>query len=121
VEDQRQGWRLRHRVSDAPSGGPLTVIFARREDARRGGRPGLLSQARSSGRRYGLNHRPAGAGQLTGARRSARRASARQGAAGRRHTVCGWPTAPPLLAHGGARFATDGISRELRARAEARP
>jgi hypothetical protein len=37
VEDHRQGWRLRHRVSDAPLGAPLTVIFARREDARRGG------------------------------------------------------------------------------------
>jgi hypothetical protein len=35
VEDHRQGWRLRHRVSDAPPGAPLTVIFARRQDARR--------------------------------------------------------------------------------------
>ena len=37
--------------------------------------------------RYGLSHRPAGAGQSTGVRRRARRASARQGAAGRRPTV----------------------------------
>ena len=97
-EDQCQGWRLRHRVSDAPLGAPLTVIFARREDARRGGRPGQITQARSPGQRYGLSHRPAGAGQLTGVRRRARRASARQGAAGRRPTVRGWPTAPLLLA-----------------------
>ena len=48
-EDQCQGWRLRHRVSDAPLGAPLTVIFARREDARRGGWPGQMTQERSSG------------------------------------------------------------------------
>ena len=51
-----------------------------------------------TGRRYGLSHGPAGAGHLTGVRRRARRASARQGAAGRRPTVRGWLTAPPLLA-----------------------
>jgi hypothetical protein len=32
-EDQCQGWRLRHRVSDAPLGALLTVIFARPQDA----------------------------------------------------------------------------------------
>ena len=64
--------------------------------------PGARRTARSdyagavTGQRYGLRHRPAGAGQLTGVRRRARRASARQGAAGRRPTVRGWPTAPPL-------------------------
>ena len=33
-EDHSQGWRLRH-PKDAPLGAPLTVIFARRENARR--------------------------------------------------------------------------------------
>ena len=60
--------------------------------ARRTARPDQAAAV--TGQRYGLRHRPAGAGQLTGVRRRARRASARQGAAGRRPTVCGWPTAP---------------------------
>jgi hypothetical protein len=49
-------------------------------------------QGRSLAQRYGLCHRPAGAGQLTGVRHRARRASARQGAAGRRPTVRGRPS-----------------------------
>jgi hypothetical protein len=53
-------------------------------------------QAPPPGRRYGLSHRLAGAGELTGVRRRVRRASARQGAAGRRPTVGGLPTALPL-------------------------
>jgi integrase len=50
-----------------------------------------MTQARSPGSVTGLCHRPAGAGELTGVRRRARRAPARQGAAGRRPTVCGCP------------------------------
>jgi hypothetical protein len=57
----------------------------------RGGRPGQMTQARSPGSVTGLCHRPAGAGELTGVRRRARRAPARQGPAGRRATVCGCP------------------------------
>ena len=35
VEDQRQGWRLRHRVSDASVASALEGDLARRQDARR--------------------------------------------------------------------------------------
>jgi len=35
VEDQRQGWRLRHRVSDASVASALDGDLARRQDARR--------------------------------------------------------------------------------------
>jgi hypothetical protein len=77
VEDQCQGWRLRHRVSDAPSGAPLTVIFARRQDARREEDGPVRYAGAVTGQLQGLLHRPAGAGQLTGVRRRARRASAR--------------------------------------------
>ena len=76
----------------------MTVICARRQDARREEDGPVRYAGAVTGLRYGLCHRPAGAGQLTGVRRRARRASARQGAAGRRPTVRGWPTAPPLLA-----------------------
>jgi hypothetical protein len=55
-----------------------------------------MTQALSSETPHGLRHRLTGAGQLTGVRRRVRRASARQGAVGRRPTVRGWPTAPPL-------------------------
>ena len=65
-------------------------------DARRTAQSDYASAV--TGQRYGLSHRPAGAGHLTGVRRRARRASARQGAAGRRPTVGGLPTAPPLWA-----------------------
>jgi hypothetical protein len=41
VEDQRQGWRLRHRERRA-AGLPLRVTFARRQDARREGAGGPL-------------------------------------------------------------------------------
>jgi hypothetical protein len=47
-----------------------------------------------------LRHWAADAGQLTGARRRARRASARRGAAGRRPTVDGWPIAHSALPSG---------------------
>ena len=73
--------------------------------------PGARRTARSdcagavTGQRYGPGHRPTGAGQLTGVRRRARRASARQGAAGRRPAVVRLPTAP-ALARGGARCAS---------------
>jgi len=53
----------------------------------------VRSRRRGQRGRYGPEPRPAGAGQLTGVRRRARRASARQGAAGRRPTVPAWPTA----------------------------
>ncbi len=36
-------------LATRPLGAPLTVIFARRDDARRGGRPGQITQRRSSG------------------------------------------------------------------------
>ena len=74
----------------------MTVIFARRQDARREEDGPVRSAGSVTGNRYGLRHRPADAGQLTGVRRRARRASARQGAAGRRPTVSGLPTALPL-------------------------
>ena len=63
----------------------------------RGGRPGQITQARSPGSVTALRHRPAGAGQLTGVRRRARRASARRGAAGRRPTVRRLGPPLPLL------------------------
>ena len=72
--------------------------------------PVRLRRRGHRGRRYGLSHRPAGAGQLTGVRRRARRASARQGAAGRRPTVGEWPTAPSACGHGGARSASHAFS-----------
>ena len=92
-----------------PAGAPLTVIFARRQDARREEDGPVRYAGAVTGERYGLRHRPAGAGQLTGVRRRARRASARQGAAGRRPTVRG---CPPLLrsGHGGARSASHAFS-----------
>ena len=70
----------------------MTVIFARRQDARREEDGPVRYAGAVTGERYGLSHWPAGAGQLTGVRRRARRASARQGAAGRRPTVHGCPS-----------------------------
>jgi hypothetical protein len=62
VEDHSQEWRLRH-PKDAPLGALLTVIFARRENARlRGGRPGRFLQARSPWARCAGNRLPAGSG-----------------------------------------------------------
>ena len=90
-----QEWRLRH-PKDASAASALDCDLRRAT-----GLPGPRRTARSdytaavTGQRYGLGRRPAGAGELTGVRRGARRASARKGAAGRRPTVQGWPTALP--------------------------
>jgi hypothetical protein len=91
VEDQCQGGAPAAKRGRTT----LTVIFARREDARREedgpvglrrrGSPGTLRPVPPA----------CGAGELTGVRRRARRASARQGAAGRRPTVRRLPIAPP--------------------------
>jgi hypothetical protein len=89
VEDQCQG--------EAPAAErgrtTLTVIFARRQDARREEDGPVRLRRRGHRELLRPVPRSAGAGQLTGVRRRARRASARQGAAGRRPTVRGWPTA----------------------------
>ncbi len=94
VEDQCQGGAPAAKRGRTT----LTVIFARRQDARReeDGPVGL----RWRGHRAALGPAPpaAGAGELTGVRRRARRASARRGAAGRRPTVGKLPTALPLCA-----------------------
>src|SRR5579859_6025320 len=87
VEDQCQGGAPAAKRGRTT----LTVIFARRQDARREEDGSVRYAGAVTGQREGLSHRPAGAGQLTGVRRRARRASARQGAAGRR------PHSPRLL------------------------
>jgi hypothetical protein len=92
------------------------VIFARRQDARCEEDGPVRYAGAVTGERYGSGHRPAGAGQLTGVRRRARRASARRGAAGRRPTVCG-RLFTPLLASDGARVLHTHFPGWLRAAA----
>jgi hypothetical protein len=82
-QDQSQG--SAPRSGDAPVGAPLTVIFARRQNARReeDGLTGFAWSRLCRVARCCGGCLPAGAGLLTWWRRRAQRAPARQGAAGR--------------------------------------
>jgi len=80
VEDQTQGWRLRHRVRRA-GGPPLRVIFARRQDARREGTGGARLGSHGHRPRDGGLLARRDAGQVTSGGRRVRRAGVRKDAA----------------------------------------
>ena len=65
VEDHSPGWRVATSETRAQRA-PLTVIFARPEDARHEEDGPVRCAGAVTGQRYGPGHRPAGAGPPTG-------------------------------------------------------